>query len=286
MINIYFDGVLINPNYIRRLSQSSVLLTDTFKLGATLCRTVELDVDRAGVSSHPSTVIIKEDDNTLFTLQVDNVDEENKQYYAYTLADGMVNLNATYDWSALENPTVENILAGICGELLNGTAAPTPALYSDLLVNWSQDTPARDFVSYVAELNGCFARISATGALEFVPFGTNTYYIPLEFCQDFKLGEKHTIDRVAVELGTATQAFPVNKGEGDTLYLNPSNILLTDSGNYTIAGMIEGVFNLINGYTYYSLSTSRTLFDPSILPGDHLVFIDGVNTYQTIAQVE
>ena len=97
MIRVFFDNNEINADYIRRLSQSAQLFTDTFKVGSTVCRTVELDVDRVGVSKHPSSVIIKEDDKTLFTLQVDNVDETNKQYYAYTLVDGMVNLNAVYD---------------------------------------------------------------------------------------------------------------------------------------------------------------------------------------------
>lgn len=97
MLKVYFDNQEVNADYIRKLSQSAQLFTDTFKLGSTVCRTVELDVDRAGVSKHPSSVIIKEDDTTLLTLQVDNVDETNKQYYAYSLVDKMVNLNAVYD---------------------------------------------------------------------------------------------------------------------------------------------------------------------------------------------
>ena len=161
-----------------------------------------------------------------------------------------------------------------------------PVYYRDMKVNWGYDTTARDFVSYVAELNCCFASISPTGTLEFVPFGRSRYTIPIEDCQDFKLGEKHTINRVAVELGTASQAYPADGTDKETLYLNPANILLTDSGDYTIAGMVKNIYDIINNYTYYSLSTSRTQFNPLIRPGDHIVFTDGEKSYQTIAQID
>lgn len=187
----------------------------------------------------------------------------------------------------MDNPTVAHIIEAICTTMLGrGTTIPVPTYYADMKVNWGYDTPARDFVSYVAELNGCFACISPTGSLQFLPFGTNTHIIPLEQCQDFKLGEKHTINRVAVELGAASQAYPTDDTNKETLYLNPANILLTDSGDYTIAGMVKNVYDMINNYTYYSLSTSRTQFNQSIKPGDHIVFTDGGMAYQTIAQID
>lgn len=283
-MKILFDGIEINPNYIRGINQTSTLFKDTFKLGSTVCRTIDLDVYRLGVTQHPTVVTIVENDVPTFTLQVDNVDEENMTYYSYTLTDKMVNLNANYDWSELDDPTVQNIVNAICTNLL-GTEGPTVEYAGDLVVTWGQDTSARDFISYVAELNGSYAWIDGEGKLQFQEFMTSpSFNIQLSQCADFTLGEYHRIGRVFVDLGSATHF--AGDESSDTVYLNSANILLTDSGGYTIQGMVDHILTKINGFSFYSLETTKAIFNQGILPGNIINFTDGTNNWPTIAQID
>lgn len=290
-MKIYFGSSQINNDYIMGLSQSAYLFDDTFKLGSTVCRQVILQVNKAGVVSQPTSVFIKDDNNnTLFTLQVDNVDDTNKIYYEYTLVDKMVNLNVEYDWGSLLDQSVQGIVDSICSDLLNSNNPPTVDYLDDLEVTWSQGISARDFISYVAEVNGSFARITAVGDLEFVEFtNSNPYSINVDDCADFALGEYHEIDRVVVDLGTATVKYPDDTsytGTHNTCYINSDNILLTDSGSYSISATIQHIYGLINGFMFYSAGTNRCPINDAILPGDPIKYVDGLNEYLSIAQYD
>ena len=287
--SVYFDGTMIPIEGIIAVHQEGSLFTDTFKLGSTVCRIVRMSILKSYVSAVPTNVVIKDGNNQVkFTLIVDSVDTTNIDFYDFIFVDKMVNLNQAYDYSGLAVPSAQNILNAICTDLL-GCTAPTIAYGGDITIAYSSDTTARDIVSWIAEINASFARISETGNLVFVKIENvqNIPSISVENCADFKLGEYHRIERVYLEMATATEFYPINyTGNYNTVYLNPYNQLFTDSGNYTIAGMVEHIYNEINGFEFYSIETSRSSIVQDALPGDMVKFSLDNMDYPTFIQAD
>lgn len=285
---VYFDGQEIDGDSILGMSQEGSLFEESFKLGSSVCRTVSLKVLKNAVEQHPSKVVIKDINNVVrFTLYVDSVNEENINFYSYKLCDSMVKLNAVYDFSEMTNPTVQGVLNGICADILN---CPTVTLPwgGSIPINYDNSVTARNIVEYAAEISGGFARIDENGNLQIIRFQNNSpFETSVEMCEDFTLGEHHTIGRVFLELGVASYEYPINyQGDGDTVYLNPSNVLFTDSGSYTIQTTLQHVYDMINGYEFYSAQSNRCYINQTALPGDPLVFTLNGESYPTITQID
>ena len=298
--NTYYT---IPDNMVMGLSYKADLFDGSFKLGATVCQhfTIHINKDAfTGLTLSDYTRVDLYDGNALIArTYIDSISDEDDLYYEFLLIDKMVNLNAEYDWSSLSNPTVTNILNAICTNLLGYSISEPPTRYdqylgglygADMVVTWDSGISARDFVSYVAEINGAYAFLNQYGYLKFRRYkNAPTSTIQLVSCKDFKLGERHYIDRVVHELGTATTKYPPDSsysGTGNTVYVNPNNILITDSQSYTRDAIIQQIYSYINQYEFYSLKTSRCQFSGSIRAGDLLSFADGTNSYPTIAQID
>ena len=285
---IYFDGQMIDSDDIVGFHQKAFLFNDTFKLGSTVCREVQLKVLKRYIEGIPEEVLIKDyDNNVKFTLQVDNVDDTNIDFYEFTLVDKMVNLNFVYDFSEMQDPTAQTVLTAICENILD-CDTPTIEWGGDITIAYDDTIQARDYVSYIAEINGCFARINETGDLNFVKFDNyNIYGVDVNTCKDFTLGEYHKIERVYCELGTGTYYYPEEyTGDHDTLYLNPDNVLITDSGDYTRESVVQHIYEVMNGYEFYSVKTSRCAIYQDQMAGDRLSFsLDG-KEYYSIAQID
>ena len=257
-----------------------------FKLGVTICQQMVLQINENAFSSYDVNdykfVRIMYNANSVYaTMLIDSVELVDNKYYEFQLTDCMVNLNKSLndmcDWSAVNDMSVSNIISLICTNLLGYTPSGGSSPFYmwtlmqidpyglDMIVTWDMDILARDFISYVAEINGSFARIDQAGMLRFVMIdGMGEWdYIVVNECKDFVLGEEHVIDRVVYEYGTATAKYPDDSsysGNGDTLYINPNNILITDSGNYTRDGIIQHIYGIVVDYTYWTFKTSRCLY--------------------------
>lgn len=293
-IGLLFDGERISEDAITAFHQDATLFADTFKLGSTVCRNVTMSVLKSYVSQIPENVVIKDKDGvTRFTLLVDSVDDTDIDFYNFTFVDKMILLNRYYDYSNLETKDAQHILGAICTNVL-GCTAPVMTYGGTIPLNYSEDVTARDIVSWCAEINGSFARIDETGNLLFVAFASQTpsATVNVNTCKDFVLGEYHKIDRVYVELGTDSYAYP-NGTENppipqqyNTVYLNGNNQLITDSGGYTITGIVQHIYSVINGFDFYSISSKRCEINQNSLAGDRIVFSLNGETYPTIAQID
>lgn len=285
---IYFDGVEVDSEAIVGMTQSGQLFTDNFILGSTVCREVELKVLKSYIEEIPNLVAIKDTDNNIrFTLQVDNIDDTNINFYVLSLVDSMVNLNVVYDYSSLPVKTAQQILNALCEDLLD-CDAPEIEWGGDIPLADNQGLQARDIVSYIAEINGGYARIDEEGVLEFVKFDNSNYTeIDVNLCKDITIGEFHKIDRVYIEYGAGTRYYPnPYSGNGNTLYLNPDNVLITDSGEYTVDEVIQHIYSLINGFEFYSIKTNLCQVYQDQFPGDMLLYKLNNETYPSIAQID
>lgn len=286
-IRILFDDTEIDSRAIMSLSQSGQLFDGSFKLGATLCRTVEMQINKDYVeNSNPSVVKIYDDDIIKFTLYVDSVEDKDDRSYSYTLTDSMVKLNvalsSVFDWDTKKSYTVQKIVDNICDFI--DSAHVTIEYIGDLAMSWDWDTTARDFLSYVAEINASFVRVNASGNIEFVEHNKAvTRKLDLMTCEDITVGEYHKIQRVGYEQGSASIFYPNEEVEYNTVYVNDSNVLITDSDDFTREGIIEHIYSKIANFEFYSFDTSKCEVDQDCVPGD---MVQGLLIYEKLMETE
>lgn len=279
-MEIYFDETLINPDYYTELTNNFELFEDTFALGRTATNTFSLSIVKEAVTSQPKNVIIKNNGNIIATLVVDNITENDDNTYTYELTDKMVNLEFNYDASAIfqnGSATLYEIAQDICNKIGIELATGNFRGY-DKHITWYDNTKtAREYIGYIAELNGGYAQIGPDGRLYFLKQNTQSVKeINIDDCEDFKIGEKHEITRVVYELGTLKYEF--GNETGNTLYLNSENVFITEESE------VEAIYNELAGFTFYSFSTSNCPIDFDIKAGQIITFIDeNNNNYPTIA---
>lgn len=254
----------------------------------TILNKINIGIDSQGVYATdeptvefaiPETVRIYEDNLLYATLVVDSYDDKDKQRLSLTLTDEMVRFNKTLTY---ENKTVKQILNQICAS--HGINLITQSFYmADQVISWgSGEVSERDFIGYVAEVNGGYAYINNEGNLCIEPYSNlSKGNIDLATCSDITVGNHHKYGRVYVELAEATQYYP-DKSNLDTLYLDPNNILLSDSGNYTIQGIVKHIQGVINGFEFYDVSVDKC----PILPNVRACQIITIDKYPTLVTIE
>lgn len=278
MIQIYFDDNLINEDYYTSLSTSFSLFSDTFFLGSTAANVYNLSIAKEAVQSHPNIVTIKDEGILIATLVVDEV-KENDFEYTYTLIDKMVNLEFKYDASDIftnRSATLLEIVQDICNKAGIELATMDFRGYSKGITWYDNTRTAREYIGYIAELNGGYAQIGKDGRLYFIKQNTpSAKTISIDDCADFKIGEKHKITRVIYEQGALKYEY--GDESGNTLYLNGDNVYITDQTE------VEEIYNEIKGFEFYSFNTSNCPIDYNIMAGQVITFVDGENSYPTIA---
>lgn len=276
-MEIYFDNNLIDEDYYTALSTNFALFEDTFYLGSTASNTYNISIDKTVISTHPNIVTIKHNNKLIATLVVDKI-EENDFEYKYTLTDKMVDLEFEYDASLIFNngsATLLQIVQDICSKT-GIELATTDFRGYDKSISWYDNTiTAREYIGYIAELNGGYAQIGKDGKLYFIKQNTTSAKtISIDDCSDFQIGEKHTITRVVYELGSLKYEY--GDETGNTLYLSEDNVFITEQSE------VEEIFNEINGFEFYSFKTNNCPIDYDIMAGQVITFTDGVNNYPTI----
>lgn len=276
-MEIYFDNNLIDEDYYTALSTNFALFEDTFYLGSTASNTYNISIDKTVISTHPNIVTIKNNNELIATLVVDKI-EENDFEYKYTLTDKMVDLEFEYDASLIFNngsATLLQIAQDICSKA-GIELATTDFRGYDKSISWYDNTiTAREYIGYIAELNGGYAQIGKDGKLYFIKQNTTSAKtISIDDCSDFQIGEKHVITRVVYELGSLKYEY--GDETGNTLYLSEDNVFITEQSE------VEEIFNEINGFEFYSFKTNNCPINYDIMAGQVVTFTDGINNYPTI----
>lgn len=277
--NIYFDSEQISPNYIYELSKEQNLFADEFKLGGTPMAQYKMVIDKNAIETLPSLVQIRNGTSLEETLRLDNAESEDELTITLTLVDYMFKFEFTFDASPIVPCTLLRVLQEICTQA-GVTLATTTFTGSDKNINWYDSTiTAREYISYIAELAGGYACMNASGELQIIPFNnTAVDTIQIADCENFKLGEQHVITRVVYDTGTGIK-WEYGTTTGDTYYVDVNNVYITDESD------IEAIYNVLNGYEYYSLSVDNCPINTAKI-GETIAFTDGTNTYKTIAQID
>ena len=276
-MKIYFDGTLIDSDNYISFSNEFKQFDETFLLGTTASNMITIEVP--STIAIPTNVLIKINETNYASLIVDSYEYEDNNILKLNLVDKMVLLDFNYNAQSIVPCTVKQILQNIC--LQAGITLATNSFTNDsLVVDYYDNTlTAREYVSMIAELNGGFARINTSGELELVKFSGTPTDIDIETCEDFRIGEKHKIERVVFDSGILK--FESSTDESlETLYLNNQNVYIT---NETV---FNNIANEILNFEFYCFSTGNCEIKPTVKAGDLINFTDGENNYPTIAQYD
>jgi len=291
-MKIYFDSTLIDANnYVELTKYSNIYVSNNFKLGATICETYTLVVTKTAVSNIPQTVQLKDDNNNpLKTLYVTDYDDEDDFTIKLELEDAMTKFNFKYDASSIMIHTkvvdeetihfayLSEILDDICTQA--GINTDISSFYGDdKEISWYNNTyMARDYLGYIAELNGKNFRISSDNKLEFVEVNTTpTSSITFDDISKYKLGVEHKITRVVYDNGVNPSPWIYGDTTGETLYLDTNNVYITEQAD------VEHIYNIIKDFTFYNFRTENCPLD-GVTTGDLIEISDGTNDYLTFVQ--
>ena len=205
MLEIYFDGVLLDPINYMELTQKWVMFDKEFKLGMTPSREFNLTVPKSVFNENIENVKIVYQNNDYAYLIVDKVsyDENNSIPKAkLTLVDKMVKANFNYDASQLVPCSIKTILEDICDKM-GVELGTTTFTNEELVVDYYDNTLlARDYLSFISELAGGFARIENDGKLYIRTFNNSkATSIMTDLCEKIIIGQKHEVERVVFDNG-------------------------------------------------------------------------------------
>lgn len=205
MLEIYFDGVLLDTDKYLGLTQKGKMFDKEFKLGSVMSREFKLTIPKADFNPNTKRVLIKYMSNDYAHLIIDKYtyNEGGIPTVDITLVDKLVLADFNYDASGIVPTTTLGILQNICnkiGVVLGNTDFPN----NDVVVDFYDTTlTARQYISYIAEVGGGFARIENDGKLYIRGFSneSSSQGIVPELCEQILIGEKHRVERVVYDNG-------------------------------------------------------------------------------------
>lgn len=293
-MKIYFDDVLINEDAYAGIENEYQLFTDAFYLGSVSANVFKIKIAKSYVGDLPTIVKI-EDDNTEFILNVDSI-EEDKGFYNFTLTDKMVNFNFNYDASGListnekneEETYLQDIFEDICSQAGIETDYELN-IVNNIEVSWYDNTiQAREYISYIAELEGGFAYVNEDDKLDIKPHKTaSKKTISSDEVSELILGERKFVNRVVYDNGAGTYySFDINDdNEEEDPYLDGITVYLNTENPYIVnEEQVEYVFEKIKEFEFWTLKVPNSRIDTNIRAGDIITFTHEGSNYETIAQ--
>lgn len=278
MIKIYFDDQLIDDENYVQIKNEFNMFDEEFYLGASSSNTFDITIPSNAIETIPEKVTIEVDEELYATLIVDDYNYKDNNKLELKLVDKMVNLNKGYDASSIVPCTTGDIYQDIL-ETYGIEAGTLSFTNDDIEVNYYDNTIAGiEYMQYIAELNGGYSQIGPDGKHYLKEYTDSLIRININECSDFKLGQKHKIERVVFDNGLLK--FETSSDESlETLYLNQNNVFINT----------ESVFNKIASkilnFEFYSVAVSNCPIDSSVRAGDIITFYDDDNNeYPTIAQ--
>ncbi len=280
-MKIYFDEIEINQNAYMSISNNYSLFSDTFFLGSVTSKEYGVKINKDYITSQPKLITIRENDLISDILEIDSI-KEKEDSCNYSLTDKMINFNFNYDASEIINGsesksvTLLNILDDICkkANVLNGVSE----LENDIEVTWyDNEITAREYISYIAELQASYAYIDEMGRLQFSKQKKQSKrIIDFDLLGDYKIGEYHKISRVVYEMGAIKYEF--GDESYNTLYIRSDNPFVINQSQ------IEYIYNNIVDFEFFSFETTKCPLYSDVKVGDIITFTDGSNNYPTIVQ--
>lgn len=149
--------------------------------------------------------------------------------------------------------TVDTILEWIC-DYFNVEVGDYPTVNGNVEVSTYDSTVSgKQWISYIAELKGCNAKIGRDGKLYLIPIKRQpTTTIDALKSKSWSLGEKYEISKVVYF--DAIRNFTFGNDNENTLYIRQDNPFVT--GTYA-EQIVENIYDEVNGFQVYSLKVEN-----------------------------
>lgn len=174
--------------------------------------------------------------------------------------------------------TIDTILEYIC-ETCGVELGTYPTVNGDILVRTYDSTiSGKQWISYIAEIKGCNAKIGRDGKLHLIPLKRpKTVTINALRSKSWKLGERYEITHV-----TYQNAVPVNwTFPKDETIVEKNRLMLRQTNPFIYEeSTVENIYDEVNGFVAYSVE-NENYGDPSMDAWDYIEFTLGEDSYTT-----
>lgn len=152
-----------------------------------------------------------------------------------------------------DKASIDTILEWLC-EYFNVEIGDYPSINGNVEVSTYDSTVSgKQWISYIAELKGCNAKIGRDGKLYLIPLKQQpTTTIDALKSKSWSLGEKYEISKVVYS--DAIRNFTFGDDTENTLYIRPDNPFVT--GTYA-EQIVENIYNEVDGFEVYSLKVQN-----------------------------
>lgn len=302
ILNIYIDGVLVNPDYILDFKVGQTLFDEELTLGSVTSKYIELKIykDKVyegmknvkvdyGILINNSLTVAEVNSmlvGTLNGIKVKSLSGNNTSYEIIPIGnfniddftdnddntltlkciDNMSKFEFNYDGSKLKYPaTLLQVLKDICSKA-GVELGSTSFLNSNKgIAVYDNTVSAREYLSYIAESAGGFAFIGRDGKLYIRSIYQDEQEIALELFGSYKWGEEYKISKVSYEDGI--RSFKFGNETDNTLWINQENMFIVDEEQ------VKNIYNQVKDLTANSFE-GKVIIDPALDVGDKLI-IDG-----------
>ena len=314
ILNIYIDGVLINPDYILDFKVGQTLFDEELTLGSVTSKYIELKIykDKVyegmknvkvdyGILINNSLTVAEVNSmlvGTLNGIKVKSLSGNNTSYEIIPIGnfniddftdnddntltlkciDNMSKFEFNYDGSKLKYPaTLLQVLKDICSKA-GVELGSTSFLNSNKgIAVYDNTVSAREYLSYIAESAGGFAFIGRDGKLYIRSIYQDEQKIALELFGSYKWGEEYKISKVSYEDGI--RSFKFGNETDNTLWINQENMFIVDEEQ------VKNIYNQVKDLTTNSFE-GKVIIDPALDVGDKLIIDGNPVIYQGEANFE
>ncbi len=302
VLNIYIDGVLINPDYILDFKVGQTLFDEELTLGSVTSKYIELKIykDKVyegmknvkvdyGILINNSLTVAEVNSmlvGTLNGIKVKSLSKNNTSYEMIPIGtfniddftdnddntltlkcmDNMSKFEFNYDGSKLKYPaTLIQVLKDICSKAGVELGSTSFLNSNKEIAVYDNTVSAREYLSYIAESAGGFAFIGRDGKLYIRSIYQDEQKIALELFGSYKWGEEYKISKVSYEDGI--RSFKFGNETDNTLWINQENMFIVDEEQ------VKNIYNQVKDLTTNSFE-GKVIIDPALDVGDKLI-IDG-----------
>lgn len=156
------------------------------------------------------------------------------------------NIDYSFAFDESGKTTIDNLLRNICAYYDVGLGE-YPKTNGDVeIYTYDNSISGKQYISYIAELKGCNAKIDRDGNLQLIQIKkTPEVSINALKSKSWSLGEKFEITRVCYE--DAIRKFEKGTDEQNTLYIRSDNPFITEQE------VIDNIFDSVSGLEIYSI---------------------------------
>lgn len=280
IMNVYFDNVLINSDYILDFKKGGEIFDEEFSLEIATSQYIELKILKDQIATMPEVIrvefgiLLNNNSNTTEIIPIgiynlESYTDNDDGTLTIKALDNMIKFEFNYDGSTLVNTNGSATLLQVVQDICNQAGVElgsTSFLNSDKQIAvYDNSVSAREYIKYIAESSGGFACIGRDGKLYFKDIYQDTAQISIDMFGTYKWSEEFKISKVHYEDGVRN--FTFGDSTRNTLYINQDNMFIVSQAQ------VQNIFNKVKNLTINSFE-GQTIIDPAIDLGDKII-IDG-----------